>query len=34
MPVDKLPAGAYTLEFVAQDSANQFARRTADFELQ
>jgi VWFA-related protein len=34
VPVERLPAGAYTLEFVAQDSASQFARRTADFELQ
>lgn len=34
MPVDKLPPGDYTLEMTAQDTANQFAKRTADFELQ
>ncbi|MBV8905884.1 MAG: hypothetical protein JOZ22_19795, partial [Acidobacteriia bacterium] len=33
MLVDKLPPGSYTLEMTAQDSANQFAKRTADFEL-
>jgi hypothetical protein len=33
MPVDKLPPGAYTLEMTAQDSTNQFVKRTADFEL-
>jgi VWFA-related protein len=32
--VDQLPAGAYTLELSAQDTANQFVKRTADFELQ
>jgi VWFA-related protein len=34
MPVDKLPPGDYTLEMTAQDTANEFAKRTADFELQ
>jgi VWFA-related protein len=33
MLVDKLPPGAYTLEMTAQDTANQFAKRTADFEI-
>jgi hypothetical protein len=32
--VDQLPPGAYTLELSAQDTANQFVKRTADFELQ
>jgi hypothetical protein len=32
--VDQLSPGAYTLELSAQDSANQFVTRTADFELQ
>jgi hypothetical protein len=32
--VDQLPPGAYTLELSAQDTANQFAKRTTDFELQ
>jgi hypothetical protein len=32
--VDQLPPGAYTLELSAQDTANQFVKRMADFELQ
>ena len=31
MPVDKIDPGSYVLELTAEDSANKFAKRTADF---
>jgi hypothetical protein len=34
MPVEQLQPGSYVLELAAQDTASQFARRTADFDLQ
>lgn len=33
MPVDKIAPGSYVLELTAQDTANEFAKRTADFEM-
>jgi len=33
MPVDKIDPGSYVLELTGEDSANEFAKRTADFEM-
>ena len=33
MPVDKIGPGSYVLELTAQDSAEEFARRTASFDM-